>query len=259
MTHWIQSEASRAVVDNSAHAELIFQVTHTPSPMLLVTGLYLTALSPHVTKTNSHLLSDSQLHISLHHVSHAFVVCRPLCALYGLVTIWGRSVLLAAQDRSKFPLVRGSQCLVSGFWHYGWALSTDRPECLQCAMGSTWTFRIWIDKSANHPQDKVLVWDYHTFVPRAKWNQAHKAHPYFSFPLNWGTVSGSWRWDESGTHRLLSGYLHITHIDARLEVFKAARLLHGVAYVIARDKDHPAHRRHCRLWLNVLSLDAGKI
>ena len=74
-----------------------------PSPMLSVTGLSLMDLSPHVTKANSHLPSDSQLHISLHNGPHAFVVCGPARALYGLVTNLRKIRAPSRADQSKIP------------------------------------------------------------------------------------------------------------------------------------------------------------
>ncbi|CCO34685.1 fatty acid synthase subunit beta, fungi type [Rhizoctonia solani AG-1 IB] len=57
-----------------------------PSPMLSVTGLPLSTLEKHITGVNKHLPKNSQLGISLHNGSRAFVVTGPPRALYGLVT-----------------------------------------------------------------------------------------------------------------------------------------------------------------------------
>ena len=58
----------------------------TPSPMLSVAGLTLKELEPHVTTTNQHLPTNSQLHVSLHNGPKTFVVTGPPKALFGLVT-----------------------------------------------------------------------------------------------------------------------------------------------------------------------------
>jgi len=74
-----------------------------PSPMLSVTGLSLMDLSPHVTKTNSHLPSDSQLHISLHNGPCAFIVCGPAWVLYGLVMNLRKIRAPSGADQSGIP------------------------------------------------------------------------------------------------------------------------------------------------------------
>jgi fatty acid synthase subunit alpha len=74
-----------------------------PSPMLSVTGLSLKDLSPHITKTNSHLPSNSQLHVSLHNGPRAFVICGPAHALYGLVTNLRKIRAASGADQSKVP------------------------------------------------------------------------------------------------------------------------------------------------------------
>ncbi|KAF8206176.1 fatty acid synthase [Mycena galopus ATCC 62051] len=58
----------------------------TPTPMLSVTGLKLSELEVHITKTNTHLAENSQLSVSLHNGPRAFVVTGPARSLYGLVT-----------------------------------------------------------------------------------------------------------------------------------------------------------------------------
>jgi len=54
--------------------------------MLVMTGLALNGLELHIKKTNYHLLTNSQLHVSLHNGPQAFVVTGPARALLNLVT-----------------------------------------------------------------------------------------------------------------------------------------------------------------------------
>ena len=68
-----------------------------PSSMLSATGLYLTALSPHVTKTDSLNCTGS----------HAFVVCWPSCALYGLVTNLREICAPSGAGQIKVPFGQG--------------------------------------------------------------------------------------------------------------------------------------------------------
>ncbi|PFH52946.1 hypothetical protein AMATHDRAFT_138867 [Amanita thiersii Skay4041] len=74
-----------------------------PSPMLSITGLELKELKPHLTKTNSYLPENSQLHVSLHNGPRAFVVTGPARALHGLVTSLRKIRAPAGADQSKIP------------------------------------------------------------------------------------------------------------------------------------------------------------
>jgi fatty acid synthase subunit alpha len=75
----------------------------TPSPMLSVTGLALKDLEVHITNTNKHLPGVSQLQISLHNGSKAFVVTGPPKALFGLVTSLRKVKASSGLDQSKIP------------------------------------------------------------------------------------------------------------------------------------------------------------
>ncbi|KAJ3517947.1 hypothetical protein NLJ89_g178 [Agrocybe chaxingu] len=74
-----------------------------PGPMLSVTGLSLMELEPHIIKTNKHLSANSQLYISLHNGSKAFVVTGPPKALFGLVTSLRKVKATSGLDQSKIP------------------------------------------------------------------------------------------------------------------------------------------------------------
>ncbi|QRW18188.1 fatty acid synthase subunit beta [Rhizoctonia solani] len=74
-----------------------------PSPMLSVTGLPLAALEKHITGVNKHLPKNSQLGVSLHNGSRAFVVTGPPRALYGLVTALRKVRAPSGLDQSKVP------------------------------------------------------------------------------------------------------------------------------------------------------------
>jgi fatty acid synthase subunit alpha, fungi type len=58
-------------------------------------------LEPHIKKTNVHLPTNSQLHVSLHNGPWAFVMTGPARALYGLVTNLKRMRALSGLDQSK--------------------------------------------------------------------------------------------------------------------------------------------------------------
>ena len=75
----------------------------TPSPMLSVAGLLLKDLERHIKKTNEHLPENSQLHVSLHNGSKAFVVTGPARALWGLVTSLRKVKAPSGLDQSKVP------------------------------------------------------------------------------------------------------------------------------------------------------------
>ncbi|KAI0311286.1 acyl transferase domain-containing protein, partial [Amylostereum chailletii] len=75
----------------------------TPSPMLSVVGLSLKELQPHVVKTNKHLASNSQLTVSLHNGTKAFVVTGPPKALYGLVASLKKVQAPSGAEQSKVP------------------------------------------------------------------------------------------------------------------------------------------------------------
>jgi fatty acid synthase subunit alpha, fungi type len=72
-----------------------------PTPMLAVTGLALKDLEPHIKQTNVYLLTNSQLHVSLHNGPRAFVVTGPARALYGLVTNLRKVRAPSGLDQSK--------------------------------------------------------------------------------------------------------------------------------------------------------------
>jgi fatty acid synthase subunit alpha len=74
-----------------------------PSPMLSITGLSLKELEPHIKKTNSHLVDNSKLNVSLHNGPRAFVVTGPARALYGLVTSLRKVRAPSGLDQSKVP------------------------------------------------------------------------------------------------------------------------------------------------------------
>ena len=74
-----------------------------PSPMLSVTGLSLIELGPHISKTNQHLASNAQLHVSLHNGPKAFVVTGPPKSLFGLVTSLRKAKASSGLDQSKIP------------------------------------------------------------------------------------------------------------------------------------------------------------
>lgn len=74
-----------------------------PSPMLLITGLRLTELEPHLHKTNSYLEQGSQIHVSLHNGPRAFVVTGPPKSLFGLVTSLRKVRAAPGADQSKIP------------------------------------------------------------------------------------------------------------------------------------------------------------
>lgn len=74
-----------------------------PSPMLLITGLRLTELEPHLHKTNSYLEQGSQIHVSLHNGPRAFVVTGPAKSLHGLVTSLRKVRAAQGADQSKIP------------------------------------------------------------------------------------------------------------------------------------------------------------
>jgi fatty acid synthase subunit beta len=71
--------------------------------MLSVTGLALKDLEVHITNTNKHLPGVSQLQISLHNGSKAFVVTGPPKALFGLVTSLRKVKASSGLDQSKIP------------------------------------------------------------------------------------------------------------------------------------------------------------
>lgn len=71
--------------------------------MSSVVGPLLKDLEPHSAKTNKHLPSNSQLHISLHNGAKAFVVTGPPRALYSLVTSLRRVKAPSGVDQSKTP------------------------------------------------------------------------------------------------------------------------------------------------------------
>jgi malonyl CoA-acyl carrier protein transacylase len=71
--------------------------------MLSVTGLPLSTLEKHITGVNKHLPKNSQLGISLHNGSRAFVVTGPPRALYGLVTALRKIRAPSGLDQSKIP------------------------------------------------------------------------------------------------------------------------------------------------------------
>ena len=73
----------------------------TPSPVLSVTGLTLKELQPHISKTNQHLPANSQLHVSLHNGSKAFVITGPSEALFGLIMILRKVRAQSGLDQSK--------------------------------------------------------------------------------------------------------------------------------------------------------------
>ncbi|EEB93555.1 hypothetical protein MPER_07767, partial [Moniliophthora perniciosa FA553] len=75
----------------------------TPSPMLLVTGLSLKGLQPHLSKTNKHLPENSQLYVSLHNGPRAFVITGPARALHGLVVNLRKVRAPSGLDQSKIP------------------------------------------------------------------------------------------------------------------------------------------------------------
>lgn len=75
----------------------------TPSPMLSITGLALKDLEMHITDTNKHLPDTSQLHVSLHNGSKAFVVTGSPKALFGLVTSLRKVKASSGLDQSKIP------------------------------------------------------------------------------------------------------------------------------------------------------------
>jgi fatty acid synthase subunit alpha, fungi type len=74
-----------------------------PTPMLLVTGLLLKDLEPHVRNTNTHLLPTCKLFISLYNGARAFVVNGPARSLYGLVTNLRKVRAPSGADQSKIP------------------------------------------------------------------------------------------------------------------------------------------------------------
>ena len=74
-----------------------------PSPMLLITGLRLTELEPHLHKTNSYLEQGSQIHVSLHNGPRAFVITGPAKSLHGLVTSLRKVRAAQGADQSKIP------------------------------------------------------------------------------------------------------------------------------------------------------------
>jgi fatty acid synthase subunit alpha len=57
-----------------------------PTLMLSISGFLLKDLQPHISKTNKHLLENSQLTVSLHNGPCTFIVTGPPRALYGLVS-----------------------------------------------------------------------------------------------------------------------------------------------------------------------------
>lgn len=74
-----------------------------PTPMLSVAGLLLKDLEVHIKKTNAHLPENSQIQVSLHNASKAFVVTGPPRALYGLVTSLRKVKAPSGLDQSKIP------------------------------------------------------------------------------------------------------------------------------------------------------------
>ncbi|KAF8632253.1 hypothetical protein AX15_002000 [Amanita polypyramis BW_CC] len=74
-----------------------------PSPMLSITGLELKELKPHLELTNSYLMQDSQIHVSLHNGPRAFVVTGPAKSLHGLVTSLRKIRAASGADQSKVP------------------------------------------------------------------------------------------------------------------------------------------------------------
>ena len=75
----------------------------TPSPVLSVTGLTLKELQQHISKTNQYLPANSQLHMSLHNGSKAFVITGPSKALFGLIMILRKVRAQSGLDQSKMP------------------------------------------------------------------------------------------------------------------------------------------------------------
>ncbi|KAF7311009.1 Fatty acid synthase [Mycena chlorophos] len=71
--------------------------------MLSVTGLQLAELESHIKKTNTHLLENAQINISLHNGPRAFVVTGPARSLYGLVTSLRKVRAPSGLDQSKTP------------------------------------------------------------------------------------------------------------------------------------------------------------
>lgn len=74
-----------------------------PTPMLAVNGLGLKALQGHITKTNAHLPSNSQIGVSLYNASTMHVVTGPPKALYGLATALRKVMAPAGLDQSRTP------------------------------------------------------------------------------------------------------------------------------------------------------------
>ena len=90
-----------------------------PTPMLLINGLLLKDLQPHISKTNKHLPENSQLGVSLHNGPRTFIVTGPPRALYGLVTNLRKVRAPNGVDQSKVEFskrkpVFGARFLVVG-------------------------------------------------------------------------------------------------------------------------------------------------
>ena len=90
-------------VDPSIVQDAVAGGEGTPSPMLSVAGLTLKELQPHVSQTNQHLPTTSQLHVSLHNGPKTFVVTGPSKALFGLVTSLRKIRAQSGLDQSKTP------------------------------------------------------------------------------------------------------------------------------------------------------------
>jgi fatty acid synthase subunit alpha len=100
--HWQQAFPVTSV-EPSIVQDAIVGGEGTPSPMLSVAGLTLKELEPHVTTTNQHLPTNSQLHVSLHNGPKTFVVTGPPKALFGLVTSLRKVRAQSGLDQSKTP------------------------------------------------------------------------------------------------------------------------------------------------------------
>jgi fatty acid synthase subunit alpha, fungi type len=99
-------------------------------------------MTPHIKKTNIHLPTNSQLHVSLYNGPQVFVLAGPTHALYGLVTNLRRVKVL---DQSKMPFLQRKLVFSVRFldisvpYHLDYLVSVTEKLCDDLGAEELWT------------------------------------------------------------------------------------------------------------------------
>ncbi|KAF7792928.1 hypothetical protein EIP86_004031 [Pleurotus ostreatoroseus] len=177
---------------------------------LSVTGLDLKELEGRIKKTNSHLLENSQLQISLYNGLKAFVVTGTARALYGLVTSLRKVKEPGGLDQSKIPFSQRKPVFSVRF------LVVNVPYHSQYLEGviDKLLRRTWSERSCG----RCRTWLFLYSTRRMLTTSLTKAlcDQIFTMPIHWAKATG---FPESATHAMdfgpggLSGISSLTACD----------------------------------------------